>query len=240
MSTGTTIAPLILPEPIAADLNDVAVTIMLTYTLTPTVSIPDGLSFDAATRTLSGTPATLMTMPVSLTYTASNSSSALNFQSTSASLTFSVTVAETGVGSVRHYSDATATTPITELVSSGEIYSVVVFGANVTNVNATATDTNAQPAIAYTLGGTAVPFGIVAHDAALLESGNCQATDATNTRRYTCRYSVSGANVAATDPGTVHRVGIRCHRQGKQHMDLTPYGADTGVTIGVRPDGVVW
>ena len=235
----TTIAPLLLPEPIAADIGR---GFLLEYTLTPTSAIPAGLSFDAATHTLSG-----MIMPTAtgatLTYTASNFilfngdrvTSAPTFRSTSASLTFSITVAETGVASVRHYSDAAATTPITDLVSGGEIYSVVVFGADVRNENAT--DTNARPAIASTLGAnTPVQFGIVAHGAGL-ENGNCQATDTTDTNRYICRYSVagSGANAAVNDPG-LYSVSVSAATTDKASgMALAAYDTDAGVMIGVRP-----
>ena len=129
-----TIAPVILPEPIAADLqNDT----LVMYTLNP---IPAGMSFDPETRTLSGMPTVLTTTSITLTYTARSFYladgpmvlfSTSTFKSTSASLTFSVTVAETGVVSVRHYSDAAAATLITDLVSSGDVYSVVAFSGNV-------------------------------------------------------------------------------------------------------------
>ena len=235
----TAIAPLLLPEPIAADINDISVLNMLEYTLTPTSAIPAGLSFDAATHTLRGMPTMLTATPAILTYTARNfillggnkRFSATSFESTMASLTFSVTVAETGVASVRHYSDDTAATPITDLVSGGEIYSVVVFGANVRNENAT--DATARPAIASTLGdNTPVTFGIVAYNAAL-ENGNCRATLADDTSRYTCRYSVADS-VAATDPGA-YTVSVSEARDDDSGADLAAYNTDAGVTIGVRP-----
>ena len=221
----TIIAPLLLPEPIAAEIGRDN---FLEYTLTPS-AIPAGLSFDAATHTLRGMPTALTATPAILTYTARNfflSSStrvfsAATFESTSASLTFSVTVVETGVASVSHYSDDTTATPITDLVSSGEIYSVVVFGANVSNA-----------AIAYTLGANVVQFDIVADDA-MLESGDCQAASATDTTRYTCRYSVTDS-VAATDPGA-YTVSVSAATDVTSGMALDAYGADTGVTIGVRP-----
>ena len=60
---------------------------MLTYTLTPTASIPDGLSFVSDTRTLSGTPTTVTVgAAVTLTYTAIEDTTVM------ASLTFTVTV----------------------------------------------------------------------------------------------------------------------------------------------------
>ena len=59
---GQTVA-LTLPPAVAADNMG-----MLTYTLTPTDSIPAGLSFVSATRTLGGTPTTLTPL-VTLTYT---------------------------------------------------------------------------------------------------------------------------------------------------------------------------
>ena len=237
---GTPITPVILPEPIAADID---LNSMLTYSLTPSSAIPDGLSFDAASRTISGMPTMLTTTPATLTYTASNFTlvndlpvlTANGFQSTSASLTFSVTVAETGVGSVTHYSDDTATTLITDLVSGGEIYSVVVFGANVSNENAT--DTTARPAIASTLGADApMTFDIVAHDASL-ENGACRAQSATDTSRYTCLYSVedSGANAAVNDPGR-YTVSVFAATDEASDTTLDAYNADTGVIIGVRPE----
>ncbi len=220
----TIITPLTLPEPIAADFTGTPF-----YTLTPASTIPPGLSFDAATHTLSDMPTATTTTPVTLIYTASNSG-------TSASLTFSITVVAIGVGSVTHYSDAAAATPITDLVSSGEIYSVVVFGANVSNENAT--DTTARPAIAYTLGNdTPVQFGIVAHDA-VLANGNCRAALATDTSRYTCHYSVadSGPNVAANDPGAYTLSVLDVTTDEVSSMALDAYDADAGVTIGVRPE----
>ena len=58
---------------------------MLTYTLTPIDSIPDGLSFDPDSRTLGGIPTT-ETPRVTLTYTAIDDTTAME------SLTFTVTV----------------------------------------------------------------------------------------------------------------------------------------------------
>ena len=230
----TDITPLILPEPIA----DEYFFNVEYFFQTP---LPAGLSFDATTRTLSGRPTTVAT--TDLTYTARNftivQGQRLNqtvaFTSTSASLTFSVTITATGVG-VLHYSDAAAATPITDLVSSGDVYSVVAFGTNVNNVDAQ--DTTARPAIAYSLGtGTDSPvqFGIVAHDAALA-SGECQAESATNTSRYTCRYSleISGANAAVNDPGA-YTVSVSAATVTASNVELAAYNQDSGVIIAVRP-----
>ena len=241
---GTAILPVILPKPIDDDFEGEA-----EYSLTP---LPAGLSFNAAARTLSGVPAVPTTMPVTLTYTAVNFKiingnkryKATSFQSTSASLTFSVTVTNSGVGStngvgsVLHYPNAAAaaaaTTPITrtDLVSGGDVYSVVVFGGNVTNMDAK--NANAQPAIAYTLGtDAAVQFSIVAHDAAALESGECQAASDTDTSRYTCLYSVA-TSVAETDPGN-YKVSVSAATDMVSDTALEAYDADIGVTIGMRP-----
>ena len=76
---GQTVA-LTLPPAAAADNMG-----MLTYTLTPTASIPAGLSFVSATRTLGGIPTTLTPL-VTLTYTAIDDTTAME------SLTFTVTV----------------------------------------------------------------------------------------------------------------------------------------------------
>ena len=65
---------------------DTGRTTPLTYTLTPTASIPNGLTFNAADRTLTGTPD--MATTATLTYTATDSSDT----PTSAALTFMVTV----------------------------------------------------------------------------------------------------------------------------------------------------
>ena len=65
---------------------DTGRTTPLTYTLTPTASIPNGLTFNAADRILTGTPD--MATTVTLTYTATDSSDT----PTSAALTFMVTV----------------------------------------------------------------------------------------------------------------------------------------------------
>ena len=130
-----------------------------------------------------------------------------------------------------HYSDAAATTPITDVVPGGDVYSVVVFGANVTNLNAD--DPTARPAIAYTLGADdEVQFDIVAHTAAL-ENGDCRAVLDTDTSRYTCRYSVADS-VAATDPG-VYSVSVSDATDEGSDTTLAAYNADAGVTIGVRP-----
>ena len=68
----------------------------LTYTLTP---VPDGLEFDATTRTLSGTPTT----PTATTHTYTVTDSATRHALT-ASLTFTITVSEAetifGIGSL--------------------------------------------------------------------------------------------------------------------------------------------
>ena len=228
----TVINPVILPEPIADDFTGTA-----EYFLTP---LPAGLTFHAATRTLSGRPTALTTTPAILTYTARNFGITLDgsrfysistFESTSASLTFSVTVVTSGVGSVTHYSDAAAATPITDVVPGGDVYSVVVFGANVTNLNAD--DPTARPAIAYTLGtDDEVQFDIVAYTAAL-ENGDCRAVSDTDTSRYTCRYSVADS-VAATDPG-VYSVSVSDATDEGSDTTLAAYNADAGVTIGVRP-----
>ena len=230
----TDITPLILPEPIADEyLFNVEY-----FFQTP---LPAGLSFDATTRTLSGRPTTVAT--TDLTYTARNFTivsgqrldQSVAFNSTSASLTFSVTITATGVG-VLHYSDAAAATPITDLVSSGDVYSVVAFGTNVKNVDAQ--DTTARPAIAYSLGtdtDSPVQFGIVAHDAALA-SGECQAESATNTSRYTCRYSleISGANAAVNDPGA-YTVSVSAATVTASNVELAAYNQDSGVIIAVQP-----
>ena len=76
---GQTVA-LTLPPAAAADNMG-----MLTYTLTPAASIPAGLSFVSATRTLGGIPTTLTPL-VTLTYTAIDDTTAME------SLTFTVTV----------------------------------------------------------------------------------------------------------------------------------------------------
>ena len=72
---GTAITPLVLPE---ATGNGT-----LSYSMTP--SLPAGLSFDAATRTLSGTPTTLQAA-TAYTYTATDA------QGDTSSLTFNITV----------------------------------------------------------------------------------------------------------------------------------------------------
>ena len=231
----TAILSVFLPEPIDDDFNG-----QVEYSLTP---LPAGLIFNTATAELSGMPTEVTTMPITLTYTAANfftsngvkKTSTSTFERSSASLTFSVTVIPYGVGSVLHYPNAAAaaaaTTPITrtDLVSGGDIYSVVVFGANVTNVDAQ------DPAIHYTLSDAPVQFGIVAHDATLA-SGDCQALSATDTSRYTCLYSVavSGANAAVNDPGR-YTVSVSGATDKASGTALAAYDVDAGVTIGVRP-----
>ena len=63
----------------------------ITYTLTPTGDIPAGLSFDATTRALRGTPSAATTAAVTLTYTAADEDTTTG-AADEASLTFAVTV----------------------------------------------------------------------------------------------------------------------------------------------------
>ena len=80
-TAGTTIPTLTLP---LASGNTGA----FSYTLTPTASIPAGLSFNPTTRTLSGTPTTTTATTATLTYTVTDSAPTPN----TASLTFTATV----------------------------------------------------------------------------------------------------------------------------------------------------
>ena len=82
---GVTISPLVLPE---ASGGNGALTYSLTYSLTPAVP---GLTFAAATRTLSGTPTTAG--PYAMTYQAADGD-ANTAASDAASLTFTITVQE--------------------------------------------------------------------------------------------------------------------------------------------------
>ena len=234
----TDITPLILPEPI----EDEYFFHLESFFQTP---LPDGLTFneneDEGPPTISGRPTTVAT--TTLIYTAQNFAIILGerrdntgaFRTTSASLTFTVTITATGVG-VLHYSDAAATTSITDVVSSGDVYSVVAFGTNVNNVDAQ--DTTARPAIAYTLDtdtDSPVQFGIVAHNAAL-NSGECQAESADDTSSYTCRYSLegSGANAAVNDPGA-YTVSVSVATVKASNAALVTTNQDSGVIIAVRP-----
>ena len=70
---------------------------LLSYTLTPTLSIPDGLTFNAADRTLTGTLAAVtVTTTVALTYTVTDSADT----PTSTALTFMVTVSPAAMVSI--------------------------------------------------------------------------------------------------------------------------------------------
>ena len=101
----TAITPLILPEAMGG-------MGMLTYTLAP---VPDGLAFDPATRTLSGTPTTVATTATTHTYTVTDSTTGTALTAT---LMFSVTVNVEGtptfMGTIadQTYTKDTAITPL--------------------------------------------------------------------------------------------------------------------------------
>ena len=96
---GTAIEPLVLPEVTGG-------TPPVTYTLAP--ALPAGLTFDAATRTISGTP--LAASPATeYTYTATDGAGA----STSLSLTIEVTVPDVSALGALTYEVGTAIDPLT-------------------------------------------------------------------------------------------------------------------------------
>ena len=87
---------------------------MLSYTLTPTASIPDGLTFDAAARTLAGTP-TIATDEVTLTYTATDDTTAME------SLTFTVTVmsdTDTDINTATHLNEQILSRAVSAMTAS--------------------------------------------------------------------------------------------------------------------------
>ena len=84
---GTSITTLILPEA-SGGIGT------LTYALTPNTSIPAGLTFDASTRTLSGTPTT-SSPATTLAYTVTDSATPTP---NTVTLTFTITVVQVTVG----------------------------------------------------------------------------------------------------------------------------------------------
>ena len=122
---------------------------MLTYTLTPAASIPDGLSFDPDTRTLGGTPTTVTPL-VTLTYTAIDDTTAMEPR------TFTVTVMP---------NPTTATTRLNEQILSraSQAMTASTVAAVAARVDAVAdgvgagiagtTGAGATPTVAYQFGG---------------------------------------------------------------------------------------
>ena len=151
----TPITPLTLPPAIG-------VAPPLTYTLTPTASIPVGLSFDLATRTLAGTPTTATA--VTLTYTVTDA----NAETITAAFTLTV-VSET----------TTTTTRLNEqiLTRASQAMTASTLEAVARRVEAaaggaasSAGGTGSTPALAYQFGGQSSLSGLLkSHGKAMLE-----------------------------------------------------------------------
>ncbi len=122
-------------------------------------------------------------------------STAASFYAEGVLITLDTTRPTVIAADTKYYSDANFTTELTSgsYRKVGEsAYTKVKFSENIANNNADGAAAN--PFIAYSLAGVIYRYDVVAHSATL-QSGDCQAKNATDTSEYTCLYiPASGDN----------------------------------------------
>ena len=162
----------------------------LSYSLTP--ALPTGLKFDAATRTLSGTPTHTAGLSAQYTYTVTDG------DGDTAVLTFRITMPDLDAPTVNaassgYYEDAGFKTTLTGPVNADtDVYVKVTFSEDV--VHTPGDGSSARPEISYQVGNaSAVRFHIVA-PTATLASGDCQPDHATDRDVYECRYTIKSTD----------------------------------------------
>ena len=230
-TAGTAITPLTLP-PATGGIAP------LTYSLTPTSFIPEGLTFDATERTLSGTPATATV--ADLTYAVTDANGVV------VTAAFTVTITSDSVlavNSVGYYADEAATIPITETVIGGRFYTVVQFSENVRHILSADSGANTgQPGIIVRV-SSVIPgvtptlrAHIIAHDAAFVNRDHeCRTRkSASDTSEYICQVILGTTGTLTQGPLQVEvQVGDAHDSDGNTLAELY---TDSSIRVVVTPD----
>ena len=175
----------------------------LTYTLTPTASIPVGLTFDATARTLSGTP-TEATAAATLTYTVTDA----NAETITATFTLTVTPFSFDTSTIPA-PDSAYTYPIDKVITS---LTLPPASGGATPLTYTLTPTASIPvgltfdATARTLSGTPTEATAAALTYTVTDA-NAETITATFTLTVT-PFSFDTSTIAAPDPAYTYLIGM--------------------------------